>query len=63
MAGRAFVCRNCKRATIAWEDGNPYYIDANGFKRHAYHPSPERALCTGNDTPGRGCAMRLDSTS
>jgi hypothetical protein len=49
--GMRFVCQHCKNAIEAWDDGKPYYLDGSGQKRYAYHPSPERELCTGNDSP------------
>ena len=49
--GLYYVCNGCSREIEAWDDGNPYYRDAKGKKRYAYHPDPERALCIGNDSP------------
>jgi len=46
-----FVCSNCKREVVAWDEGRPYYIDATGTKHYAYHPDPERDRCTGVDSP------------
>ena len=47
-----FVCTHCQHEIKAWPDGNPYYINENGAKQHAYHPDHERlALCIGNDSP------------
>jgi hypothetical protein len=42
-----FVCQHCQNAIQAWDEGNPYYFDSSGKKRYAYHPAPERELCTG----------------
>jgi DNA-directed RNA polymerase subunit RPC12/RpoP len=49
--GRVFKCSACAHAVEAWDDGRPYYVDDRGEKRYAHHPSPERALCTGVETP------------
>ena len=49
--GRTYACSACAHAVTAWDDGNPYFLDADGQKQHAYHPSPERERCTGNDVP------------
>ena len=50
--GIRYVCGACHRASEAWSDGNPYYIDETGRKQYAYHPDHERlARCIGNDTP------------
>ena len=47
-----YVCTGCRKAIVAWSDGNPYYIDEAGGKQYAYHPDHERlALCIGNDSP------------
>lgn len=48
--GREYFCSRCRRKILAWDEGNPYYVDASGKKRYAYHPNPERELCTGNDS-------------
>lgn len=63
---RRYVCDRCARAVEAWSDGNPYYRDTEGKKRHAYHPDHERlALCIGNDVPhlclGCGRETTVDS--
>jgi hypothetical protein len=50
-AGQVFQCSVCAHAITAWEEGDPYYVDAQGEKCYAYHPSAERARCTGVDTP------------
>jgi DNA-directed RNA polymerase subunit RPC12/RpoP len=50
--GTKYVCGSCKRAIMAWDDGNPYYIDEAGAKRYAYHPDHENLdRCIGNDSP------------
>jgi hypothetical protein len=49
--GILLVCESCSHSIEAWSDGNPYYIDGDGKKHYAYHPSSERALCIGNDDP------------
>ncbi len=46
-----FVCDSCARTIEAWDEGNPYYFDGSGEKHYAYHPDPERGLCTGVDNP------------
>jgi predicted RNA-binding Zn-ribbon protein involved in translation (DUF1610 family) len=54
-----YVCDSCREAIVAWSDGNPYYIDASGAKRYAYHPDHEHlALCIGNDSPHLCLACR-----
>ena len=63
--GQIFKCSACSRALHAWDEGNPYYVDERGDKHYAYHPSPERERCTGNDTPilclGCGAELMCDS--
>jgi DNA-directed RNA polymerase subunit RPC12/RpoP len=49
--GMRFVCENCSTTIEAWDDGNPYYFDADGKKEYAYHPEPKLQLCVGNDAP------------
>jgi predicted RNA-binding Zn-ribbon protein involved in translation (DUF1610 family) len=49
--GVTFSCNRCGHSIEAWNDGNPYYVDERGKKRYAYHPSSERDLCVGNDSP------------
>ena len=39
--GFCFVCDKCDHAIVAWDDGNPYYIDDDGKKKYAYHPNHE----------------------
>lgn len=47
---RRFVCESCDHSVEAWSDGNPYFLDRNGRKRYAYHPSHDLlAICIGND--------------
>lgn len=47
-----FACSACARTVSAWSDGNPYFLDADGRKRYAYHPDHGAlARCIGNDTP------------
>lgn len=63
--GRLFVCNHCGRSIEAWDDGNPYFINARGKKEYAYHPDPHRDLCIGNDTPHLcldcGAKFKVDS--
>ncbi len=61
-----FVCDRCSHALVAWEDGNPYYLDDDGAKRYAYHPQHELLdRCIGNDEPhlcvACGDESRVDS--
>ena len=49
--GFRFVCGGCAHTIEAWDEGNPYYIDDDGKKQYAYHPSDKRDLCIGNDSP------------
>lgn len=46
-----YVCSACSHEIESWDEGNPYYRDARGRKKYAYHPDRERALCTENDVP------------
>ncbi len=48
-SAQLFVCSACSFSIQDWDEGNPFYIDSDGIKRYAYHPSRERDLCTGND--------------
>ncbi len=50
-AGKVFACSHCDRKIEAWDEGDPYYLDKRGKKRHACHPDPHRGLCTGLDSP------------
>lgn len=50
--GIVFVCSTCAHEVEAWDEGEPYYFDAQGEKRYAFHPDPERALCTGLEISG-----------
>jgi hypothetical protein len=45
------VCQHCGYSVQAWDEGDPYYFDESGSKRYAYHPSRERELCIGIDSP------------
>jgi hypothetical protein len=62
---RSASCNHCGHSIEAWNDGNPYYVDERGRKRYAYHPSSERDLCVGNDSPhiclSCGCKFMVDS--
>ncbi len=50
--GRVYACSGCKREIVAWDEGDPYYLEYPGrTKRYAYHPSHERILCTHVDIP------------
>ena len=47
-----FVCSKCETSVEAWSDGNPFYVDASGDKKYAYHPNhDELEKCTANDVP------------
>lgn len=64
--GRFFECDRCHFTVEAWSDGNPYYRDATGRKRYAYHPDHDNlARCVGNDVPhlclACGGATKVDS--
>ena len=65
--GRTYTCNACAHRVTAWDDGNPYFIDAEGQKQYAYHPSREREQCTGNDAPvlclGCGAEAMSDSAA
>lgn len=50
-AGKVLTCSACDRQVEAWDEGDPYFLDAQGEKQYAYHPDPQRALCTGLDVP------------
>ncbi len=46
------VCGNCGKAVMAWDEGNPYYVQKNGKKKYAYHPNHDLLdKCVGNDAP------------
>ena len=48
--GFRFVCDTCDHAIVAWDDGNPYYVDDAGKKQYAHHPNHELLeRCIGND--------------
>ena len=49
--GIRFLCENCSMNIEAWDDGNPYFFDAEGKKQYAYHPDPDFERCVGNDSP------------
>ena len=49
--GIQFICGGCGKTIGAWDDGNPYYLDARGKKQYAYHPDHMRDQCIGNDSP------------
>lgn len=49
--GKVFACSHCNRDIEAWDEGDPYYFDGQGEKRYAFHPDPQRELCTGIDLP------------
>ena len=60
------MCDQCSFEVEAWSDGNPYYRDARGRKKYAYHPDHDAlARCIGNDVPhlclACGCETRVDS--
>ncbi len=61
----AFVCNQCSKRIESWDDGNPYYFDAQGKKSYAYHPDPKRDGCVGNDWPflclSCGKSLKVDS--
>lgn len=50
-ASRTFICDACGHSIEVWDDGNPYFIDAGGVRRYAYHPDPLRDRCTGVEWP------------
>ena len=62
-AGMRFVCTHCAHAISAWDEGNPYYRDARGRKRYAFHPDPARERCTGLETPVLCLACGAERTS
>jgi hypothetical protein len=49
--GIRLVCENCSTAMEAWDEGHPYFFDAEGNKEYAYHPEAKRDLCIGIDAP------------
>ena len=49
--GKRLVCGKCGNKIETWDDGNPYFIDSNGQKQYAHHPSRERERCIGNESP------------
>lgn len=65
-AGIRLACTSCQFAIVAWDDGNPFYLDERGRKRYAHHPNHEAlARCIGNDVPHLclecGAQARVDS--
>ena len=57
--GFRFVCNKCDHGIVAWDDGNPYYLEsvttkAGGVKqkkKYAHHPNHELLeRCIGNDS-------------
>ena len=64
---RAIVleCDRCEFELVVWDEAKPFYIDPQGHKRYAYHPSKERELCTALDVEHicTGCAHRFDVDS
>lgn len=64
---RAIVleCDQCDFSLTVWDEGKPYYIDSQGNKRYAYHPSKERELCTALDVEHicTECAHKFDVDS
>lgn len=44
-----YQCENCEFSVEVWSDGNPYFIDEQGRKQYAYHPSADFDKCIGND--------------
>ncbi|MFO0915249.1 MAG: hypothetical protein U0795_19965 [Pirellulales bacterium] len=66
--GTTFRCDHCKHEILAWDDGNPYYLDEKGEKQYAYHPDWERlSQCIGNDSDflclACGKEFRMDSAT
>ena len=63
-AGTRFRCP-CGASILAWDDGDPYVLDADGSKRYVHHPDPEREHAVGLDVPhlclGCGVAFAVDS--
>jgi len=49
--GHTFVCSHCARSISAWDDGDPYYDDADGTRHYAHHPDPARDLCVEVESP------------
>lgn len=58
-AGCQFACGKCEHTIEAWDEGNPYFLKparpgagVGGYEKvYAYHPSPDRGLCVGVDSP------------
>lgn len=59
-AGRVFVCSGCAYTISAWDEGDPYYLDAAGEKLYAHHPAPEREWCIGIETPMLCCTCGVE---
>ena len=60
--GKTFVCTGCARAIEAWDEGDPYYVDADGERRYVFHPSPERERATGVEWPALCLACGAEVT-
>lgn len=61
-----FVCSGCGHSIEAWDDGNPFYLDAHGNKKYAYHPDHDQLeKCIANDVPHLcltcGTEVKIDS--
>ncbi len=61
--GKVFACSTCAHRIEAWDEGDPYYVDPQGRKHHAYHPSMERMMCVGIDSPTLCLACGKESAS
>ncbi len=44
-AGYEFECDACDFTFEAWDDGNPYFLDADGTRHYAYHPDVDCERC------------------
>ena len=66
-AGYTFRCSSCDLSILAWDSGDPYVINADGSKRHVYHPDPEREHAVGIDEAhlclACGAEVMVDSRS
>jgi len=49
--GICLFCESCGFRLMAWDEGNPYFINENGVKEYAYHPDGFFRKCIGNDAP------------
>jgi DNA-directed RNA polymerase subunit RPC12/RpoP len=60
-----YNCTHCKHEIVAWDEGDPYFLDRKGAKVYAYHPNPDRDRCIGVDSPHLcldcGSQFRVDS--